>query len=254
MTTMDFLPLDDVLIPQVLAAEKDFLVVYKPPKMHSAPLPRSLKADTLFHWCALKFPETADLPGRQAGEGGLLHRLDYETRGLLLVARTQAGMESLLEQQREGRILKEYSALTLANSRALAGFPAEKPVLPPWVLSGEGGAGLVQIKSAFRPYGPGRKAVRPVSGGEQYNTEILETRPQAGGITAFRVRIIRGFRHQIRCHLAWLGAPILNDALYGGEPSGGGFLALAASALYFTDPSSGTERAFAIRQPGSPLR
>ena len=238
MTSSDFIPLGDISLPRILIEEKDFLIVYKPPGMHSAPLARSAEADTLFDWCVLRFPEIADVPGRKAGEGGLLHRLDYETQGLLLIARTGAGMESLLEQQREGRMLKEYSALTLIRKTALPGFPG--------AFAKECGAGHVQIKSAFRPFGPGRKAVRPVLSGEQYRTEILETHPRANGITAFRVRIVRGFRHQIRCHLAWLGMPILNDNLYGGESFGGGFLGLRACSLLFTDPASGAERAFSI--------
>ena len=248
MTDAGFISLNDISLPQILIAEKDFLIVYKPPRMHSAPLAAdSIEAPTLFDWCVSKFPETADLSGRRAGEGGLLHRLDYETQGLLLVARTQAGMESLITQQREGRILKEYSALTLAGKAELSGFPIDKPALSSWVLSKEGGTGLVQIRSAFRPYGPGRKAVRPSLDGKQYITEILETRPFTGGITAFRVRIVSGFRHQIRSHLAWLGMPIINDSLYGGESFGEGFLGLKACSLSFSDPASGAELVFAIR-------
>ena len=233
MTDADFIPLGDTASPQVLAEEKDFLVVYKPPRMHSTPLPGSAQADTLAGWCAARFPETADLGGRRAGEGGLLHRLDYETQGLLLVARTQTGMESLLEQQRAGKIAKEYTALAQAATARLPGFSLQRP---------EG----MRIQSAFRPYGPGRKAVRPVPEGEQYLTEILHARPAAGGLTLFRIRIVRGFRHQIRCHLAWLGMPIVNDSLYGAGPFGSGLLGLRACSLLFADPASGTERGFLI--------
>jgi len=227
--------------PQILVEEKDFLIVYKPPGMHSAPLANSARADTLLDWCVLRFPEVADLPGRKAGEGGLLHRLDYETQGLLLLARTKPGMEFLLAQQTEGRILKEYSALA-ANSEVQApGFPAGKPDSRP----------PARIQSDFRPYGPGRKAVRPVLNADgEYVTEILEANPLVNGITAFRVRICRGFRHQIRCHLAWLGMPIVNDSLYGGAVQGGGafgdgLLCLRACSLLFTDPA-GRERFFSI--------
>ena len=251
----EFLAVENPLLPQILMEERDFLVVYKAPRMHSVPLvhspreqaPRELVSyETILEWCVLKFPEIADLSGRRPGEGGLIHRLDYETQGLMLFARTHSGMEALLQEQKEGRIEKEYSALTEESEIVLPGFPE----LPPGFFSD--GAGL--IKSAFRPYGPGRKAVRPVISGarrkgtleEQYFTEIVEERPLGQGIKAFRIRIRKGFRHQIRNHLAWIGRPILNDALYGGTSYGRGFLGLRASSLTFTDPSSGRERTFSI--------
>ena len=236
MSAATLLPLSDMHLPQIIVEEKDYLVVYKPPRMHSNPLPRSGEADTLLHWCALRFPETAELPGRRAGEGGLLHRLDYETQGLLLLARTPAGMEFFLKKQNEGKILKEYSALTRVAGTPLPGFPAQKPGIPR--------AGL-HIQSAFRPYGPGRKAVRPVTDGVPYVTTLLEAKPLVDGLTAFRPGIRRGFRHQIRCHLAWLGMPIVNDALYGGEPFGAGLLGLRACSLLFCD-MAGREQAFSI--------
>jgi 23S rRNA pseudouridine1911/1915/1917 synthase len=155
-------------------------------------------------------------------------------------------------------IIKEYSALAVErkapNGRTLLpGFPLEKPELPFRIFSGEAGAGeLLQIKSAFRPYGPGRKAVRPVAlnpaeeYGAMYLTEILEARQLGQDLTAFRLRIFKGFRHQIRCHLAWLGWPILNDSLYGGQSHGDGFLALRAYSISFNDPSSGRKLVFSI--------
>ena len=58
--------------------------------------------------------------------------------------------------------------------------------------------------------------------------------------------IVKGFRHQIRSHLTWLGMSILNDDLYGGERRGKGFLALRASSITFNDPSSGEELSYSI--------
>jgi len=260
MNTAGLIPLRDIFTPRILIEEKDFLIAYKPPGTHSAPLARSTTADSFLNWCALRFPEVADLPGRKAGEGGLLHRLDYETQGLMLIARTKAGMESLLEQQKEYKIIKEYSALTMESETQLPGFPARELEAPR--ESGIPRESKIpreyetphEITSSFRPYGPGRKSVRPViiGGGEaekqseRYSTRILETLPHASGITSFRLMISRGFRHQIRSHLAWLRRPILNDALYGGAPFGGGLLALRACSLLFADPSSGKELIFAI--------
>ena len=252
---MAVLLLGDIFTPQILAAEKDFLLVYKPPRMHSAPQARSGGGETILGWCAARFPEAAALPGRKAGEGGLLHRLDYETHGLVLLARSRPGMEALLEQQSAGKILKEYSALTAKSEIALPGFPLKEQWLP------EGKDPFPQkIESAFRPYGPGRKAVRPVLPGgdkELYSTEIIESRPVSGAdlphCFSLKLRIWRGFRHQIRSHLAWLGLPILNDSLYGGLSFGKGILALRAVSIAFNDPSTGEGREYSIPTLSSEL-
>jgi 23S rRNA pseudouridine1911/1915/1917 synthase len=204
----------------------------------------------------------------------LLHRLDYETQGLLAAAKTQAAWDSLAAQQEAGEFVKEYEAFSAGPAEIMPGFPP-----PPSVPAAEA-AGTGLIESAFRPWGRGRKAVRPLpadpsgtSGGALYRTDICSRRPvpvpvppeaadrtvpdeaetagQPGqpdqSLMSFRLRIARGFRHQIRCHLAWIGAPILNDPLYGGKPlpaTGKGFLALRASGLFFRDPESGEGREY----------
>ena len=236
--------------------------MYKPPGIHSAPSGNS-KGETLLDWCMRRNPEIADLPGRKKGEGGLLHRLDYETHGLMLFARTLPGMEYLIKQQKAGSILKEYSALTAKKNNKLPGFPEVQTGFMDFQWS---------IKSAFRPYGEGRKAVRPVINcdstgnvkgkhkelaldkGKPYVTEILEIQSILSATDLITIRIYRGFRHQIRCHLAWIGQPIINDELYGGfsygltddSPCGRGFLGLRAFSLAFSDPSTGKKLRYEI--------
>ena len=87
-------------------------------------------------------------------------------------------------------------------------------------------------------------------------TEVLETAvleegtPFSRGILCFTMRIKRGFRHQIRCHLSWMGKPILNDELYGGaapENSGSpGVIALRAAGFSFFDPEGGEKREYRL--------
>ena len=246
--------------PCILKETPAYLLVYKPPGMHSAPLRN--RGPSLAGWCAALFPEITEIRGRTAGEGGLLHRLDRETHGLVLLARNQKSYDCLLEQQREGLIQKEYGALAARSSLLLPGFPPPAPV-PGASLRGAPLRGTV-IESGFRAYGPGRRQVRPLvcspapeaarDQGGNYRTEILESSwvgelASGCGVLSLRLRICRGFRHQIRCHLAWTGFPILNDPLSGGAQTPGSRMALYAQALVFFDPMTGEKTEFSIKQP-----
>ena len=245
--TGNLLYINDFLIPQILVIEKDFLLAYKPPLKHSAPL-KNKPEETMVEWVYREFPELAGLTGRKAGEGGLLHRLDYETHGLLLIAKTKSGMENLLAQQSEDRILKEYSALCSREKNSIPGFTAiplcstvERFCSPTEQLC------TSRITSAFRPYGVGRKAVRPLLNGEkQYITEVKEIIQEIEGVYSLSIRIAKGFRHQIRCHLAWFGLPILNDILYGGQAFGKGFMGLRAKSISFKNPATGRDLCYSI--------
>jgi 23S rRNA pseudouridine1911/1915/1917 synthase len=210
--------------PRLIAETPDYLVVFKPSCFHTVPLKRGSDTPTLLDWCALDFPEIRLICGKNPWEGGVLHRLDYETQGLVLIARTQDTLNVLREQQVEGFFIKEY--LAVVKGRLMLGVPRI-------------------LESDFRSSGPGRKEVRPLLG-NTYRTEILKARPfQHGKYTRLYVRIRRGFRHQIRCHLSWLGYPIVNDRLYSKEVSQG-HLRLCARAFSFRDPVSGETRNYSL--------
>jgi 23S rRNA pseudouridine1911/1915/1917 synthase len=277
--------------PWVVADTAAYAVVFKPPRVHTVPLKGEAKEagvePSLLDWCGRLFPQALTVRGKHPWEGGIVHRLDYETRGLVLVAKTQAALHALTAQQDGGYIIKEYGALAAKREGVLPGFPK----------ACSGGVDSCIIASGFRPYGPGRKAVRPVvfpvmerakflrkpgkpaktcalDQGKPYVTEILEPyRPvflrlgiqEAASVEAayFRLRIKRGFRHQIRCHLAWIGYPIVQDTLYGGlmetplpNPDADRVyaktrefpvLGLIAHGIRFYDPVSGEPRQYTIQ-------
>jgi len=217
--------------PYILEETGDFAVVFKPPQMHSAPLKQ--KSDTLMDWYEEFFPSVIE-------NGGLVHRLDFETQGLLLVAKNRKSLEFFRSLQKRGDFIKEYGAICIESENSAPGFP------PPPVFTGK----PFSIESFFRPFGQGRKQVRPVTDkkhrelakdqGGFYRTEITNIKNNI-----FTVRIKRGFRHQIRCHLSWIGYPILNDPLYG-NPIEDAFLELCAQALCFKEPLSGHIREYRI--------
>jgi len=236
--------------PYILAETGDFAVVFKPPRMHCAPL-RAGEGGTLLDWYAASFPGVVELRGRKKGEGGLLHRLDFETNGLVLFAKNQGSLDRLLAQQAGGNFSKEYLAICRKAASPPPSFPP-----PPVRLGGLDG---FAVESFFRPFGPGRKQVRPVVGagggetatdrGGPYRTEVFGVSNHGpGDPVRFAVRLKRGFRHQVRCHLAWIGFPILNDPLYDPRlgPAAEGFLALRAIGLSFYDPRSGDPLEFRV--------
>jgi 23S rRNA pseudouridine1911/1915/1917 synthase len=224
--------------PYILEETEDFAVVFKPPGMHcTASSIKSQKDGTLFDWYSTQSPCF-----------DIMHRLDFETHGLVLFAKNKKSYDAFKNLQDNGEFVKEYSAVCVKADVAsgLPGFPEYSSGIPQPPFT---------IESYFRPFGPGRKLVRPViedgkkhketakDKGGFYKTEITNIN---GNI--FTARIKRGFRHQIRCHLCWIGFPIKNDPLYSspnGEPRTGS-LALRAYSLVFDDPASGKRREYRI--------
>jgi 23S rRNA pseudouridine1911/1915/1917 synthase len=278
-------------VPSVLAETGDYAVVRKPPGMHCAPLGKGSplsggEGGTLLDWYAALFPPVRNLNGRKAGEGGLLHRLDFETHGLVLFAKNQNSLDFLRKTQEEGGFVKEYGAVCqkappdkamLYQATPAAGFPQPPQIagLPDNGPPAASQSVLFSIESFFRPFGPGRKEVRPVTTdnkhweiakdrGETYKTKVIAFAALDPSRLAFTLRITRGFRHQIRCHLAWIAYPILNDPLYGKAPQREqspqeeqappdesfppprSHLALRCQALFFNDPRSGEKREYRI--------
>jgi len=247
--------------PYILKETDDYAVVFKPVKMHCVSLKNSTSIHgvqkdnfgnlTLYDWFTAKSISVYDI----------MHRLDFETHGLVLFAKNEKSFIFFKNLQDNGAFIKEYSAMcssykipTQADSsnfssgsfpntcQSLSGFP-QSPVID-YEPSNDY---PFFIKSYFRPYGPGRKLVRPVINdgkkhreiakdkGDFYITEVININNNN-----FTVQIKRGFRHQIRCHLCWAGFPILNDPLYSHEKiSSAEHLALRAHAVFFTDPSTG---------------
>jgi len=258
---------------EIIEMAEDYLVLYKPPLMHTVPL-KAGEGGTLLEWAGGKLPDILRVKGRKKVECGVLHRLDYGTSGLVLAARTDKFYQNLLEQQEKSLFLKEYRALCSKkplNYQNFRGFPPP-PASADAFLEGlsdgiSQGTGEFLIQSGFRAFGPGRKSVRPLVQGAVntvYTTKILSaerSRQGDGGIPdnnyCFKIELARGFRHQIRCHLAWLGFPIINDTLYGGEPcaksgaghwtpAGAGHFALKAVKLQFKDPKTGKGLVFEL--------
>ena len=206
-------------------ADKPFLVIYKPKGLPSAPLTPQDSENALAQAIAA-YPQIKSVCGKKAIEYGLLHRLDTATDGLMLVAVSQEFYDFLIMEQIEGRFIKTYSAqcnIIQDNARLLGAFPPLKKDLS---LRGAPEAKQsLTVSSYFRPYGQGRKEVRPVTeesgkaallklGSKKLYTTKIEINKLSDNSASAVCEIAEGYRHQVRCHLAWAGFPVKGDYLY----------------------------------------
>lgn len=213
---------------KLIECHPDFLIAIKPAGIHSAPL--QVQDASALQEVVEHFPEVGRVRGKKSVEGGLVHRIDYDTAGLLLFARNQEFYNHIINCQERNLFKKEYMALCNYEPQCpqkLGSFPPSPQSVEK--LSLVSGISFV-AESAFRPYGPGRKQVRPVTGESGKFSQQKVGKKTAASFstysTQFRIKKIegknffigacltRGYRHQVRCHLAWCGLPIVGDPLY----------------------------------------
>ena len=212
----------------VIHEEESFCVLDKPAGMvtHAGD---AIRGGTL---AELAEERWGPLPSAQGEERpGIVHRLDAETSGLILIARTPAAAESLMGQFRERRVEKTYLALVHGDPR----FDSE------WI----------DAEIARSDRAPDRMAA--VGAGEGRPAETFyEVRERFGELSLLACFPKTGRTHQIRVHLSHIGHPVAVDRLYRGRrklsmPKGAPNLerhALHAAALEFDHPESGVRQRF----------
>ncbi|HUQ44158.1 MAG TPA: RluA family pseudouridine synthase [Candidatus Limnocylindria bacterium] len=162
-------------------------------------------------------------PGGIAGvqRPGIVHRLDRETSGLLMVARSDVAQISLQAQLKARRVKKTYLAL-VAGSVAAAVGRIEAPI----------------------GRDPGRRTRMAVTPNGRPSTTGYRVRERFAGWTLLELDLVTGRTHQIRVHLEAISHPVAGDSLYGTGtsrrgPDGLERLFLHAWRLELTSPSSG---------------
>jgi 23S rRNA pseudouridine1911/1915/1917 synthase len=207
-------------VPLSVAYEDaDLLVIDKPAGLVVHPS-AGHERGTLVHALLGRALELGEPLGSVAGIGrpGIVHRLDKDTSGLVIVAKTDAAQASLMRQFGSRSVTKEYIAL--ARGRP----PAPR--------------GRVEAPVGRDPRDRQRMAV--VAGGRDAVTEY-ELLAEGGGYALLALRPLTGRTHQIRAHLTYLGLPIAGDRRYGGGPGPGDLPRqfLHAARLAVDRPSDG---------------
>jgi 23S rRNA pseudouridine1911/1915/1917 synthase len=171
--------------PKLVYTDDDLVVVDKPPDLvvHPAPSHEGVTLVELLEGIA---------GGGEKGRPGIVHRLDKDTSGLMVVARNEEAHRALAEQIRSRSAKREYRALVRGalDSRT----------------------GTIDAPLGRHRRRPTEMAVR--GGGKQARThfEVLEVLPED---TLVAARLETGRTHQIRAHFAAIGHPVVGDPRYG---------------------------------------
>ena len=208
---------------KIIYEDDDLLVVDKPAGLTVHPAPGH-PAHTLVNAILAHFPHLADIG--DSLRPGVVHRLDKDTSGVMLVAKNQAAQADLARQFKSHSVTKAYLALVKGR------------------LEPENG--IIEADIGRDPHN--RKKMAVVAAGREARTEYRVIK-YIGGYTLLEIMPETGRTHQIRVHLAAIGFPVVGDKVYGVESPHLSRQFLHASRLGFKLPSSGEYVEFESKLP-----
>ncbi len=217
----------------VLYEDEDLLIVNKPAGLVVHPGDGN-RQGTLAGGLLYRY---GPLSGYDSDRPGIVHRLDKDTSGILVVSRTVAALSGLGEIFRNRQVVKKYHALLLRHP----GRDTGRLVAP------IGRHPVSRKKMAVRPQG-------------RYAATCWSVEKRWSGFSLAEIIIETGRTHQIRVHMASLGSPVAGDKLYGGlvKSEEGrrlmiGRQLLHASTISFKHPVSGEDVSFTAPLPDDML-
>ena len=222
-------PADNVLpeeIPlDIVYEDEDVAVINKPRGMVVHPAPGN-ETGTMVNGLLYHFRDLSSVGG--VIRPGIVHRIDKDTSGLIMVAKNDKAHLSLSEQLKVHSITRVYRAIVWNNFRE--------------------DEGTVDAPIARDPKNRFRMAVEAGGRNAVTHYRVLE---RYGSFTLIECRLETGRTHQIRVHMAWKKHPLLGDALYGPakNPYGAEGQMLHAGKLGFDHPSTGRRMEFECDPP-----
>ena len=180
----------------IIFEDDDLLIVNKEAGMVVHPAYQNWSG-TLVNALTYHFQQLPTLPGNQ-GRPGLVHRIDKDTSGLLVIAKSEIAMQSLARQFFDHSIERTYLALVWGEPEP------------------EDGTIDVPLGRSQKD----RRVVQAYPEGEGYGRHAVthyKTLRQLRYVTLLQCQLETGRTHQIRAHLTYLGHPLFNDSMYGGD-------------------------------------
>ena len=202
----------------VVYQDAELVVIDKPPGLSVHPGPGHPDW-TLVNGLLALCPDIQGIGGEI--RPGIVHRLDKDTSGLMIAAKTQSAHNNLSQQIKDRAVSKGYLAL-------VEGTPSPD-------------TGVIDVPIGRDPRRRTRMAVTPEGRESRTGYRLLET---AGAHSLLELQLHTGRTHQARVHLAWLGHPILGDGVYGRRSPLLPRHFLHANRLAFAHPESGESLEF----------
>ncbi|MFA6410107.1 MAG: RluA family pseudouridine synthase [Candidatus Buchananbacteria bacterium] len=182
--------------PSVIFENSDFMVLDKPAGLLVHPTERN-ETDTLVDWLLKKIPGIEKV-GEQKYRAGIIHRLDKDVSGIMIVAKNNQAFEHLKDQFKKRKVQKQYIALVygpVEQSEGEIDLPIGRNKEGQFVAHPKKGTDKLQDQDKLAK--------------TQY--KVLE---YLKDYTLLEVKILTGRTHQIRAHLFAINHPILGDSIY----------------------------------------
>lgn len=207
------------MVAQIIYQDKNFIAVNKPAGMltHATAVSHRPTSGTirqeeiLTDYLVKKFPEIKNVGDEPLVRPGIVHRLDKDTSGVILIARNQIFFDYLKNIFQSRAIKKTYLALTWGEIKGKTGVIEKIISLKPGSVKRTVHRGK-QEKSAVTEYRVIKNLILKTLSGDKQSAKnrfsLLEVSPKTGRT------------HQIRIHLSSIGHPIVGDNLYGPKHSG----------------------------------
>jgi len=223
-------------VPQPMALEvvfedADLLVINKPAGLVVHPAAGHWSG-TLLNGLLAHHAAAASLP-----RAGIVHRLDKDTSGLMLVGKSRQAVEALVRAIAAREVNRQYLALAHGRWQGVAEQAVDQPI----GRDVHNRLRMAVVRSESTTGKPAQTTMRLLDGTEQ--------------ACLVACKLHTGRTHQIRVHMAWLGHPLVGDTLYGGKPLWGmARQALHATRLRLLHPTQGRALDFLIPPPADFLQ